>query len=290
VTWLATTGGYEITVRSGKVVCRNAKKAELRTIPPAVRSDPVTTTVAQLIEWLERHQTQCRADVERWMVRSLPVPAVVLTQVWPDDAWRSVLTDLVIAVVDADGGWDPEQVGFLRDAGDKGIGLVNLDGETVRVTADRIAIPHPVLLPDLDDLREFAADLEVRQSLDQLFRETWQRPTDLRPEAHSISQYAGGRYAELRHLLARASSLGYQTRGGNAVCRVFEGEETVEARSWVGSDDPYEEATTGDLVFTDQAGVSRALPTVGPVTWSEGMRMAAALYAGRLVDKQGEDT
>ncbi|GIJ47475.1 hypothetical protein Val02_43610 [Virgisporangium aliadipatigenens] len=289
MTWLATAGGYEVTVRSGKVVCRNSKKTELRTVPPAVRKDPVTVAAQQLIEWLERHQKQCHAEVEKWMVRSLPVPSKLLSEVWADDAWRTVLTDLVVAAVDADGGWDPDEVGFLRDAGDKGIGLVNLDGETVRVETERIAIPHPVLLSDLDDLREFAADLEVRQSLDQLFRETWVRPAIADPQAHSVNDYAGGRYAELRHLMARASSLGYQVKGGYAVCRVFEGGETVEARSWVGSDDPYYSTETGDLVFTDKAGVGRLLRAVGPVTWSEGMRMAAALYAGRVVEKQEEE-
>jgi hypothetical protein len=146
----------------------------------------------------------------------------------------------VIAVLDEDGGWDPDEVGFLRDAsGDGGgtVGIVNLDGETVRLPATRVAIPHPVQLADLDDLREFAADLGVRQSVDQLFRQTWTRGADVEPTATRVSDYAGGKFAELRHLTARSSSLGYPVKGGSAICRVFEGGRTVEARSWVGSDD-----------------------------------------------------
>jgi hypothetical protein len=107
--------------------------------------------------------------------------------------------------------------------------------------------------------------------------------------ATSVSDYAGGRFAELRHLLARAASLGYPVKGGSAVCRVFEDARTVEARSWVGAEDPYSEAETGDLVFVRANGSSIPLGEVGPVAWSEGMRMAAALYAGRVVEQSGEE-
>jgi len=285
MTWMATAAGYEVTLRGGDVVCRNAAGRELRTVPKAVRDDPVTAGLRQLEEWLGRHEAGCRADVERWMVRSLPVPAALLAEVWTDDAWRVALTDLVVARSDGTG-WDPDDVGFLREAGEKGIGVVNLDGETVRMAADVVVIPHPVLLADLDDLREFAADLEVDQSVPQLFRETWLRPAGLDPAATSVADYAGGHFAELRHLTARAGSLGYQVRGGYAVCRVFEGDRTVEARSWVGSDDPYYATDTGDLVFTGRAGATLPLGEVGPVAWSEGMRMAAGLYAGRVVEQQ----
>ena len=289
MTWLATAGGYEVTLRSGEVVCRNPKGRELRSVPPAVRDDAVVTGLRQLTEWLARHDTQCRSDVERWMVRSLPVPAAVLAQVWPDEAWRTALTDLVVAALDDDDRWDPDEVGFLRAAGDGGIGVVNLDGETVRLAADRIAIPHPVLLADLDDLREFAADLAVHQSVDQLFRQTWTRPGTVDPQATTVADHAGGKYEQLRHLLARATSLGYPVRGGYAVCRIFEAGRTVEARAWVGDGEPYYETHTGDLVFTDREGTGMRLGAVGPVAWSEGMRMAAALYAGRVVATDGED-
>ena len=43
-----------------------------------------------------RHQTQCRSTVDEWMVRSLPVPTAVLTQVWADEAWSGALRDLVV--------------------------------------------------------------------------------------------------------------------------------------------------------------------------------------------------
>lgn len=289
MTWLVAAGGYEVTLRSEQVVCRNAKGKELKGVPPAIKDDPAVFTLRELTEWLTRHKARVRADVDMWMVRSLPVPAVLLARVWPDEAWRAALTDLVVAAPDPDGAWDPDQVGFLRDVTDVGIGVVNLDGDTVRLAASSVVIPHPVRLADLDDLREFAADLGVRQSLEQLFRQTWVKPADLRPGESRVSEFSGGRYAELRHLMARSGSLGYPVRGGWAVCRVFEAGRTVEARSWVGADDPSYETETGDLVFARGDGSAVPLAEVGPVAWSEGMRMAAALYAGRVVEPDSEE-
>jgi hypothetical protein len=289
MTWLVAASGYEVTLRSGQVVCRNAKGKELKGVPPAIKDDPAVLGLRDLTEWLERHETRVRTDVDTWMVRSLPVPAVLLARVWPDETWRAALTDLVVAAPGPDGSWDPEEVGFLREASDAGIGVVNLDGETVRLPASSVVIPHPVRLEDLDDLREFAADLGVSQSVEQLFRQTWVRPAGLAPKTASVSEFAGGRYAQLRHLLARAGSLGYPVRGGWAVCRVFEDGQTVEARSWVGSDDPSYETETGDLVFAGSDGSAVPLAAVGPVAWSEGMRMAAALYAGRVVESGSEE-
>jgi hypothetical protein len=287
--WLAATGGYEVTLEAGRIAARNQKGKVLRSLPPALRDDPVVTGLRQLTEWLTRHESEVREQVDLWMIRSLPVPAALLARVWPDETWRAALTDLVVAVLDDEGRFDPDEAGFLRDATAEGIGVVNLDGETVRLPAERIAVPHPVRLPDLADLREFAADLGVTQSVDQLFRQTWTRPDDLEPAATGVSDYAGGKFGELRHLMARAASLGCPVRGGYAVCRVFEDGRGLEARSWVGADDPYSEAVTGDLVFVHPDGKSIPLADVGPVAWSEGRRMAAALYAGRVVEESTEE-
>ena len=286
--WLATAGGYEVTLLSGELTCRNAAGRQLRSVPPAIREDPVVVGLRQLTEWLARHETLCRCETERWMVRSLPVGLPVLRSVWLDESWRAALADLVVAVPDTAGAWDPDEIGFLRDVDEQGIGVVNLDGETLRLPAEQVLIPHPVLLPDLDDLREFAADLGVRQSVDQLFRAIWSKPAELKPEVSRVSDYADGEFGQLRQVVARASALGYPVRGGYAVCRVFEGGRSVEARYWVGSDDPSYSTTTGELVFTDGDGNGLNLVDVGPVTWSEGARMAAALYAGRIVREAGE--
>jgi hypothetical protein len=297
--WVRTADdGYELAVEEGKLVCRNTAGKRLRSIPKQVKEDPAVLELRQLVEWLTRHAAECREQAERWLVRSLPVPATLITRIWPDEAWQTVLKDLVVVPVLDDGpdsgaglgAWDTARAGFLRAADARGLGVVDLEGESVRLTAEQIAIPHPVLLTDLADLREFAVELNLRQSVDQLFRETWTRPASIEAQAVQFEEYARGRYPELRQLTQRAVAFGYQVRGGYAVCRVHEAGVGIEARVWVGADDPYSETETGALEFADGAGRRLRLLEVGPVAWSEGVRMAAALYAGRTVQESSTGT
>ncbi|MGW0767657.1 DUF4132 domain-containing protein [Streptomyces sp. NPDC002676] len=278
--WVSA-GDYEVALDGGKVVCRNAAGRRLKSVPPKIADDPAVVGLRQLVEWLERHERQCLADVERWMVRSLPVPFSVVARVWPDPAWQAALRDLVVT------GADGEVAGFLRDAGsERGLGLVDLDGDTVRITPGLVRIPHPVLLEDLAELREFAVELGVEQRAQQLFREVWHRPAGLDAEATQVEEYAGGSFKELRFLHGRATQLGYRVRGGYAVCAVLEDGRGVEARVWIGDYDGYAQTETGPLVWTGPDGRVLKLGQVGPVAWSEGMRMAAALYAGRDIEDE----
>ncbi|MGW4896255.1 DUF4132 domain-containing protein [Kitasatospora sp. NPDC004240] len=283
--WVETgSGGYQVALdEDGKVVCRNAAGRPLKSVPPKLNDDPVVAGLRQLTGWLAAHRRSCLEDAERWMVRSLPVPAAVLTAVWADEDWRAVLRDLVVT------GPDGEVAGFLRDAdADRGLGLVDLDGDTVRLTAEEIRIPHPVLLEDLDELREFAVELGVSQQVQQLYREVWHRPEGTDPQATEVGEYAGGRYRELRELLGRSARLGYRVRGGHAVLPVVEDGRSLEARVWLGDYYEYDECETGALSWTGPDGKVLRLGEVGPVAWSEGMRMAAGLHAGRTIE--GEET
>ncbi|MEU9339842.1 DUF4132 domain-containing protein [Streptomyces sp. NPDC048278] len=276
-----TAGDYEVALDDGKVVCRNAAGRKLKSVPAKLAEDPAVLGLRQLAEWLERHERQCLADVERWMTRSLPVPLAVLAQVWPDPAWQAALRDLVVT------GADGRVAGFLRDAdAGRGLGLVDLDGDTVRIAPELVRLPHPVLLEDLAELREFAVELGVEQKAQQLFREVWHRPATLDAEGTQVEEYAGGVFKELRFLHGRATQLGYRVRGGYAVCSVLEEGRGIEARVWIGDYDSYFETETGPLAWTDPAGRTLRLGQVGPVAWSEGMRMAAALYAGRDIEDE----
>ncbi|MFF3985568.1 DUF4132 domain-containing protein [Streptomyces sp. NPDC001797] len=276
-----TAGDYEVALDDGKVVCRNAAGRRLKSVPAKLADDPAVLGLRQLAEWLERHERQCLADVERWMTRSLPVPLAVLARVWPDPGWQSALRDLVVT------GADGEVAGFLRDAdAERGLGLVDLDGDTVRITPELVRLPHPVLLEDLEELREFAVELGVEQKAQQLFREVWHRPAAPDAEGTQVEEYAGGVFKELRFLHGRATQLGYRVRGGYAVCSVLEEGRGVEARVWIGDYDSYFETETGPLAWTDPAGRTLRLGQVGPVAWSEGMRMAAALYARRDIEDE----
>ncbi|MFJ2953806.1 DUF4132 domain-containing protein [Streptomyces sp. NBC_00669] len=291
--WIEAAGGYAVTLDGARVVCRNAAGRALKQVPGKLRTDPEVVRLQQLAEWLERHERECLAQADAWLVRSLPVPAALIARVWPDAAWQAALRDLVVAPLAEDGGPDLARAGFLRDADpERGLGVVDLDGDSVRLTVPAVLIPHPVLLTDpadLDELREFAAELEVRQSVGQLFREVWRRGPETDGAATVLDTYAGGRFAQLRHATARATQLGYRVRGGHAVCQVMAAGRPVEAALWLGSDYPEAEAVTGELEWRVSGGGRLRLSEVDPVAWSEGHRMASALYAGRVVPEETEE-
>ncbi|MFI7130639.1 DUF4132 domain-containing protein [Nonomuraea sp. NPDC050153] len=285
--WLAAGDGYEVALMEGRVAARatsgRAAGRQLKSLPKALRDHPEVDRLRRLAEWLDRHAAACVAQVDLWMVSSLPVPTGLLARVWPDEAWQSALRDLAVV------GDDPDEVGFLRDATETGeLRVVNLDGETVRLSPRTVTLPHPVLLPDLDDLREFAAELGVVQKVEQIHRATWRKPDDLDGKATSVTEFSGGTYDSRFGLAARATGLGYRVTGGYATCRVRDAGAITEASVWIG--EPYweDEVTTGGLNWQNLDGRTLPLREVGPVAWSEGMRMAAALYAGRKVE-EGKD-
>ncbi|MFB7268643.1 hypothetical protein ACFCXH_41910, partial [Streptomyces nojiriensis] len=98
----------------------------------------------------------------------------------------------------------------------------------------------------------------------------------------------GGAFPTRFSLAARATSLGYRVSGGYATCKVRDSGTGTEAAVWIG--EPYydDETTTGALSWHDEDGRAVRLTEVGPVAWSEGMRMAAALYAGRKIEEGGD--
>ncbi|MFI8090136.1 DUF4132 domain-containing protein [Streptomyces sp. NPDC086080] len=288
--WRSAGDTYEVALVDGRVVARSASAGDgpegkqERGLPAAIRDRPEVIELQRFAEWLDRHAAECAAQVTTWMVSSLPVPTGLLARVWPDEAWQAALRD---AVVVGDG---PDDVGFLRDADDAGaLRVVNLDGETVRLTPRTVTLPHPVLLPDLEELRTFAAELGVVQGVEQLHRATWHKPGDLDTAAESIREFADAEYRSWFHLSARATSLGYTISGSSITDRIRDAGRIFTAR--VGMSDPYaeERAWTGDLSWSDEDGHRPLkLTEVGPVAWSEGMRMAAALHAGRTVPADGD--
>ncbi|MBB5802725.1 hypothetical protein F4560_002493 [Saccharothrix ecbatanensis] len=279
--WL-DAAGYQVRLgENGRVQCRNGKGKLLSSVPASLKDDPQVVQLRQLAEWLSRHEAECLAAVDGWMVRSLPVPAALIAEVWADTAWAAVLRDLVVT---ADDGSGPE-TGFLRDADpERGLGVVTLDGDTRRLRPEVVGIPHPVLLEDLEELREFGAELGVEQKVQQLFRQTFTRPADVAGK-RSVDDYSGGKFEQLNHALARCRTLGYPVRGGDAVYSAFEDGRVLEARYWIGSDYPENESWTGGLTWALEDGTAVPLADVGPVAWSEGMRMASAIHAGRVVEE-----
>jgi hypothetical protein len=123
----------------------------------------------------------------------------------------------------------------------------------------------------------------------QLFREVFTKPADLAPGARAIERFSGGTFKQLNHAIGAAKTLGYRVSGGSAVARVLENGRTYEARYWIGDDDPASEAFTGSLGWVDDKQVEIAVDDVPPIALSEGMRMASAIYAKRVIEAKAEE-
>ncbi len=287
--WIDGPDGYGLAFDGGKVVCRNPQGRRLAAVPKALRDADAVHRLEALERWLRQHARECAEAVERWMLRSLPAPRGLIEAVWADPDWRGPLENLVVFPVDAAGEPRPDAGGFLRGARPGAVGVVTLDGETAWLEADRLAVPHPILMPELADFRELAAELGLAQGARQLFREVFARGPDHADHDRLVGDFAGGRFGMLAHALGRARSLGYRVSGGYAVCPVWEAGRKVEARFWLGADAPDEETVTEGLGWVDAREHGLALREVGPVAFSEGMRMASAIYAGRAKEEEGED-
>ncbi|MGW0432684.1 DUF4132 domain-containing protein [Micromonospora sp. NPDC003197] len=273
--WLPAGDSHEISLVDGKVVARStgsrATGRPLKTLPKALREHSEVERLRRLAEWLDRHDATCLAQVNAWLVSSLPVQTGLLAKVWPDPSWQDILRDLVVV------GADPEEPGFLREVTGSGeLRLVNLDGETIRISPETVTLPHPVLLTDLDDLREFATELGITQRVEQLHRRVLAKPAEIKEKATTVSDFNNTRVA--RGVTARAASLGYQSTRDRVTCRIWEAGCLVEATMWFDDDYWSSEATLGHLRWNPMnAQQPMRLVDVGPVAWSEGMRMATAL-------------
>jgi hypothetical protein len=285
--WVDAGDGYQLALEGAKLVCKNPKGARLSSVPKNVKSGEVAEQLAALKDWLAQHDRECIQEVETWMLRSLPVPCAALRAVWDDPSWRAPLENTVVCALGPKD--DVIAEGFFRGADrERGIGLVDLDGETRWIDAHRARVPHPVLIEELTDYRELATELGVTQAIAQLFRETFARGKDVDPKATGIGDFAFGKFQMLVHALGKAKTLGYRVRGGYAVCPVWEAGVVIEARYWIGADDPQGETYTGDLCWVDARENLLPLGDVTRVAWSEGMRMASSIYAARVVEKKEE--
>lgn len=251
----------------------------------------VDDKVQAAAEWLEDHARQCVATVEGWMLRTLPVPRAVLEAVIPDRRWAAALKDAWIVPVGKDGTADRASGGFFRgvDAG-KGIGVVDRDGETAWLKDAAVVVPHPVLLDEVDDLRQMAVELGVSQGISQLFREVFAhavRPGEVAMTA--VTAYAGGKFDLGSQAIGVAKRNGYRVAGGAAICRVLERGGFVEARYDLGDGSPEWETVTGELTWVDARQRGLSLAAVPPVAYSEGMRMAAGIYAARKVEGSDDE-
>lgn len=275
--WIDGQNGYALSVVDGKIVARNAKGKVLASVPKELKELEPYQALSDALELLEAHEAECRETVEGWMLKSLPVPAAVIAAVWADEAWRSFLENTVVS---SSGG-----EGILRGVGPKGLGVVTLDGDSTWIQDESVQIPHPILLAELDEWRSLLAELGMRQGLSQLFRETFVRPAEKGDETY-VEEWSGGEFDLLAAAMNVARKGGWRVRAGAAICATLEGGRVVEARYELGEGDPMYETTTGSLSWTGPDGETLTLKEVGPVAWSEGMRMAATIYKKRKIEEK----
>ncbi len=286
--WVEAGKGVMLGIREGKLVARG-KDGAPASVPAAAKTSATAERLTSAIEFLDDHARTCLATVETWMLRSLPVPRGVLEQVIADDAWRAALNDAWVVPV-ANGKADRGAGGFFRGVDPKkGIGVVDRDGETTWLAAETVLVPHPVLLDEVDDLRQMAVEIGVTQGISQLFRETFAQPATPPADPLAIDSYANGEFSQLNFAIGLAKKNGFRVRAGAAACRVLERGRIVEARYELGEGDPMYETTTGSLAWVDDKQKTLAIADVPPVAFSEGMRMAALIFAKRKVEGAADD-
>jgi hypothetical protein len=287
--WIPLDDGSALALHEGKLVARNKKGKALKSVSKKLRTSPQGEQLQDVARLLAAHRRECLETVEGWMLRSLPVPLEVIAAVWADPIWRELLDNTVVRPgPGSDEADDPELTGFLRQIDpERGAGLVNLDGESVWTKPTTLALPHPILLEELADFRELAAELGIEQRLGQLMRETFDKPAGLSADDRALEEYAGAAFEELRHAIARARAIGCRMSGGFAVTTVWEDAQLHAARFWLGAEDPECETETAELEFL-RGDTVLPLVDVPPVTWSEGVRMASLIHAARKVEDKAE--
>ena len=270
-------GEYSLKLEGDVIIARNAKGKVLKTVPAKAKKLEQYDQLDGLRAFLAQHDEHCLDTVRRWFLSSLPVPLSVIIAVWPDPPWRKYLADVIVS--------DGSITGFLRAVNDDGIQVVDLDGETTTIDysdAALVTIPHPAVTENLDEWREFAVELGVHQGLDQLFRDVYIKPADEDGQKAAVKAYVGATYERSSHLMGRGRGGGFVTTMGEVSLRVHEGGETITASLDVSAWDPTESAELGKLSFSVH-GEDLELDKVGPIAWSEGIRMCEFIYAGRSV-------
>ncbi|MFE0186694.1 DUF4132 domain-containing protein [Streptomyces sp. NPDC058989] len=278
--WVSASRGYELALDGTTLRCRRTDGRDLRSIPKGVLAGPVGERFAALRDRLVRHEKECRDTVESWLLSGVPVPGGLLARIWPDPGWRTCLEHLV---VDADG-----RTGLLVDVAEDGrVSLREEDGAPYEPPAGTlVTLLHPVLLGDLGPWRRLLEARGVTQESAQLDRRVHRRPEGTDPHATGIEAYEGEPFTAQWRARANALEHGFVVRGGFAVAEITERLVRTEARCWVGETGSGATEEAGRLLWVDEDERPVAVGTLGPIAWSEGLRMAELIYGGAKNDDE----
>ncbi|MEU9114887.1 DUF4132 domain-containing protein [Streptomyces sp. NPDC048483] len=277
--WVAAIHRHELALDGTTLRCRKTDGQVLESIPRAVRASPVGEQFAALQEWLVRHEKECRATVESWLLGGAPVPARLLARVWPDPGWRACLEHLLVDV----GG----EVGLLADMTGEGRTCLRRAGGTCQEPpVGPVTLVHPVLLDEVGPWRQALEERHVVQGIEQLGRQVYRQPEGTDPAATGLDDHPGEHFRKLWRARLNALENGIVIQGGFAVLGIVERGVRVQVRCWVdgagsGSDDG-----AGRLLWVDEDERAVPLGEVGPVTWSEGLRMAGLIYGEPKTDDE----
>ncbi|MFD3570634.1 DUF4132 domain-containing protein [Streptomyces sp. NPDC058667] len=284
------------------LICRNASGKVLKKVPPQARKHERAELLLALADWLADHTARAAAEAERWMTRSLPVPARLLRAVWPDPYWQRALRHLVVAPYEPDGSADVTRAGLLVDAGrgtPDGLRVARPEGE-LTLTAPLVTVPHPVLLdPDgrgrLELWRRLLDAYGGEQGVEQLRRTVWWRPRAAPANRHSwhgVDAFDGAEFDSGARFERAVSRFGGRIRGETACFDLHAGPARHPMRIELRWQGPLSSTVMDDVHWghrdrrREGPGAYDDIPLVA---WSEGMRAAAHLYDARDGGYRQED-
>ncbi|MFC8920647.1 DUF4132 domain-containing protein [Streptomyces sp. NPDC057116] len=313
--WVAVDGtegesgraGYEVALDPyaeprPALVCRNAAGRVLKKVPAPVRKSDEADLLQALADWLAEHAAHARSQAERWMTRSLPLPAGLLHAVWPDPYWQRVLRHAVVAPYRPDGSADVARAGLLVGAGGdpvRGLRVVSLEGE-LYLDEPLVTIPHPVLLdPEgrglLERWRSLLDAYGGEQGVEQVHRTVWWRPRAAPATRHDwrgVDAFDGADFDSGARFDRAVSRFGGRIRGETAHFDVYAGRTRHAMRIDLRWQGPMSGTLMND-VYWGARGTARqgagAYDDIPLVAWSEGMRTVAHLYDARDGGYRQED-
>ncbi|GAA1457770.1 DUF4132 domain-containing protein [Nocardiopsis exhalans] len=277
--WVTVSDGYTVCLRGegsqAQLVCRNPKGRELARVPSSLGRDPVVVALRDLRGRLAKHEEDVRAQVRTWVLRSLSIPAALVTAVWSDPVWRQVLAGTV--VVPAPDGPSSQEPGLISDTHpEHGVELVALDGTRTWSSAAAFVLPHPVRLgADLASWRALADKHGAADGSPQLDRPVWLRPDDFAPETSSVGLRPSFGYEVGAAFEKQANRLGGRIRDETAHFQVYGADHAagpIPVAVWLRWQGLESCVAVNDLAWHTPSG------PVDDVAWSEGVNILMELY------------